>query len=49
MLSDSKLQYIMLQTVVLTSETVDKILMLDHSNESKLYKVVLPFETVDES
>ena len=49
MLGDPTLQYIMLHTVVLASETVDRILMLDHSNESKLYKVVLPFESVDES
>ena len=53
--------FIMLRKVVLTSESVDKILWCDHSNESyteqyfpvvlfiMLYKVVLTFTSVDET
>ena len=43
------LLYIMLHKVALTSKTVDKIPMWDHSKESMLYEVVLTFETVNES
>ena len=53
--------FIMLYKVVLTFESVDEILMCDHSNESyseqyfpvvlfiMLYKVVLTFESVGEN